>query len=254
MALTFERGDPARPRGHALAYFRASSDPDKLYATYVIVLPISVDIGKYVPPFLASQLGNVSLSDFSAFAMPPVPEEVRSHRELAGLAEIRDDDLLDGGSVTSSDIADMMQTVTELVSKYAQVWADSPKPAPLPDSGNAAHPEHVEGAGVNEVLYSLMNERDRLAELSKMVGRLRFAVEGNDTNTLDEMSDEVRLLSRYLPDTYRIPSLLQALMDSSTQGGELAQLYLDRCYKLSNGDADGARDLEERIEGLKPST
>ncbi len=251
MAFTFERGDPARPRGHALAYFRASNDPDKLYATYIIVLPISVDIGKYVPPFLASQLGNVSLSDFSAFAMPPVPEEVSSHRELEGLAEIRDDDLLDGGTVTASGLSDMMQTVTSLVGEYAQVWADSPKPAIPLDSAEEVQEDSV---GVNEVLYSLMNERDRLAELSKIVGRLRFAVEGNDTHTQDEMRHEVGLLGRYLPERYHIPSLLQALMDSSTRGGELAQLYLDRCYKLSNGDDAGARDLEERIQSLKPST
>lgn len=251
MAFTFERGDPARPRGHALAYFRASHDPDKLYATYIIVLPISVDIGKYVPPFLASQLGNVSLSDFSAFAMPPVPEEVSSHRELEGLAKIRDDDLLDGGTVTASGLSDMMQTVTSLVGEYAQVWADSPKPAIPLESAEEVQEDSV---GVNEVLYSLMNERDRLAELSKIVGRLRFAVEGNDTDTRDEMRHEVGLLSRYLPEQYHIPSLLQALMDSSTRGGELAQLYLDRCYKLSNGDDAGARDLEARIQSLKPST
>ena len=250
MAFTFERGDPARPRGHALAYFRAYQDPGKLYATYIIVLPISVDIGKYVPPFLASQLGNVTLSDFSAFAMPPVPEEVSSHRELASLAEIRDDDLLDGGNVMSSGLSEMMRTVTDLVSEYARVWVDSPKPA-IPLDGGV---EDEDAAGVNEVLYSLMNERDRLAELSKIVGRLRFAVEGNDTDTRDEMSYEVRLLSRYLPERYDIPSLLQALMDSSTRGGELAQLYLDRCYKLSNRDDAGARDLEQRIESLKPST
>jgi hypothetical protein len=249
MALTFERGDPARPRGHALAYFRAFLDTEKLYATYVIVLPISVDIGKYVPPFLASQLGNVSLSDFSAFAMPPVPEEVSSYQELASLAEIRDDDLLDGGNMASSDLSEMMQTVTNLVCEYAQVWADSPRPAIPLDSG-----VEEDSGEVNEVLYSLMNERDRLAELSKIVGRLRFAVEGNDTDTRDEMSHEVRLLSRHLPERYHIPSLLQALMDSSTRGGDLAQLYLDRCYKLSNGDDAGARDLEERIESLKPST
>jgi hypothetical protein len=248
MAITFDRGDPGRPRGHALAYFRAPLDPEKLYATYIIVLPISVDIGKYVPPFLASQLGNVSLSDFSAFAMPPVPEEGNSHRELVSLAEIRDDDLLDGGTIRSSGLPEMMQTVTDLVREYAQAWADSPKPAVPLDSGDGD-----DSAGVNEVLYGLMNEQDRLAELSKIVGRLRFAVEGHDTDTQDDMGYEVRALSRHLPEGYHIPALLQALMDSSVRGGELAQLYLDRCYKLSNGDYAGARDLDRRIESLKPS-
>ena len=79
MDLTFERGDPQHPKGHALVYFRVSTEPDKVYATYVITLPIKADLGKYVPPFLASHLGGMPLSDFSAFAMPPIPEPVRSH-------------------------------------------------------------------------------------------------------------------------------------------------------------------------------
>ena len=50
MDVSFERGDPRKPKGHALAYFRSRSEPDKVYATYIIVLPISVDFAKYVPP------------------------------------------------------------------------------------------------------------------------------------------------------------------------------------------------------------
>ena len=58
MDISFERGDPQRPKGHALAYFRTRSEPDKVYATYIIVLPVSVDFAKYVPPFLTSHLGS----------------------------------------------------------------------------------------------------------------------------------------------------------------------------------------------------
>lgn len=247
--MRFDRGDPQQPRGHALAFFRAGSGEDKVYATYIIVLPLSMDIGKYVPPFLASHLGNVSLSDFSAFAMPPIPEEVDSYQMLQGLAQVRDDDLLDGGTMRASDLPGMMQAVTELVRQYAQAWADRAKPAAPLESGE----DGGEGsADVNEVLYGLMNERDRLADLSKMVGRLRFAVEGNDSRTRDEVRQEVEVLGRYLPSDFHIPSLLGAIMDSSARGGQLAQLYLDRCYKLSNRDAAGARALEERIESLNP--
>ena len=34
--------------------------------------------------------------------------------------------------------------------------------------------------GVNEVLWSFMSEGDRLAEMGRLLGRLRFAQEGND--------------------------------------------------------------------------
>ena len=76
MDINFEIGNPNRPKGHALAYFKVDTEPDYLYATYVVTLPIQADLTKYVPPFLASHLGNLPLNDFSSFAMPPVPEPV----------------------------------------------------------------------------------------------------------------------------------------------------------------------------------
>ena len=53
MALEYHIGDADNPRGHALIYFRDGSDPEKVGAAYIVMLPVSVDISKYVPPFLA---------------------------------------------------------------------------------------------------------------------------------------------------------------------------------------------------------
>ena len=39
MDLIFDRGDARRPKGHALVYFRVDTEPDILYATYVVILP-----------------------------------------------------------------------------------------------------------------------------------------------------------------------------------------------------------------------
>ena len=249
MDVTFERGDPQKPRGHALAYFRTRSAPDKVYATYIIVLPLSVDFAKYVPPFLTSHLSNMPLNDLSAFSLPPVPEEVDSDQHLQRLAELRDDDLLYAGTMSSVDLPEMMEAVAEVVRYYSQKWSEHGKPAialPAQEGEEAA-------SGVNEVLYSLMNERDRLTELAKLAGRLRFAVEGDDRQTGSEVAEDITILGRYLSERYYIPSLLQAVMDSSTKGAQLAQLYLDRCYKLSDGDEAAAHDLEERINTLKAS-
>ena len=248
MDISFERGDPQRPKGHALAYFRTRSEPDKVYATYIIVLPVSVDFAKYVPPFLTSHLGSSPLGDLSAFSLPPVPEEVGSYQELQHLAEMRDDDLLYAGTMYTFDLPEMMQAVSDVVRDYSSAWSNFAKPA------IAADRDAEEGlSGVNEVLYSMMSELDKLAELSKLIGKLRFAVEGNDHQSGTETEEEIKLLGRFLQEHFYIPSLLQAVMDSSASGAQLAQLYLDRCYKLSNGDNAGARDLEERIEILKSS-
>ena len=105
--------------------------------------------------------------------------------------------------------------------------------------------------GVNEVLFSLMSEQDKLAELSKLVSKLRFAVESTDPQIRDDAKGEIELLRRYLPDNYYIPALIQAVLDSSLKGAQLAKLYLDRCYKLSSGEMDGAQDLERLIESLR---
>lgn len=247
MDVSFERGDPRKPKGHALAYFRSRSEPDKVYATYIIVLPISVDFAKYVPPFLANHLGSMSTSDLAAFSLPPVPEEMAGYAELQRLAELRDDDLLCAGTMYSQELPEMMQAVTDVVRQYADAWTEHSKQA----TRDAEAQRERESPSVNEVLFSLMSERDRLAELSKLVGKLRFAVEGNDRQTGGEIEDEILILDRYLPEQYYIPSLLQAVSDSAARGAQLAELYLDRCYKLCNGDEPGVRDLERRIEMLK---
>ena len=54
--LTFRVGDPDRPRGHALLFFRDADDPDIAWATYLVVAPIQMDLGKYIPAAFATQL------------------------------------------------------------------------------------------------------------------------------------------------------------------------------------------------------
>ncbi len=249
MDLVYERGHPEKPKGHAIVYFRTGGSPDKLYATYVIVLPISVDFAKYVPPFLASSLGSAAIGDLSAFSLPPMPEEAPSWAELDRLAMVRDDDLIFAGSILSYDVPRMMESVTEVVQAYSRSWSDVAAQM-QPYAPGSLEPAH-EAEGVNEVLFSLMSEQDKLAELSKLVSKLRFAVEATDPQIQEDAKDEIDLLRRFLPENYYIPALMQAVLDSSLNGAQLAKLYLDRCYKLSSGEVDGARDLERLIESLR---
>ena len=44
-----------------------------------------------------------------------------------------------------------------------------------------------------------MSERDKLAELSRLLGKLQFAQEGNDDSMTGEVTDEITALSRHLP-------------------------------------------------------
>ena len=159
MDLVFEQGDPTAPKGHALLYFRERGDAAKLYATYVVVLPISIDLVKYMPPFLANQIPQMNAQELSAFAFPPMPEEVGGQRHLETLVRARGDDLLFGGEIALAQVQDMLMQVNDLVQEYAQryqSYIQSAAPADAPQE-----PVEISGPGVNEVLFGLMGNRDR---------------------------------------------------------------------------------------------
>ena len=257
MDLTFERGDPQQPKGHAVVYFRVDTEPDKVYATYLITLPVKADLGKYVPPFLASHLGNMPLNDLSAFAMPPLPEAVESHAELDRLCQLRDDDLVYATSMFSYDLPRMMEGVTEAVQAYSELCerrfgsGDAVEQEALIEAAPQQSEEEDRSYQVNEVLFGLMSESDKLAELARLLGGLRFAVEGGDSGTIDEVSEEITTLARHLPEEFRVASLLAVAKDTSQRGSKLAQLYLDRCFRLSEGDVSSAQTLDEEIQSLE---
>ena len=125
MDLVFDKGDLQNPRGHALLYFRVDTEQDTVYATYVVTLPVKSDLTKYVPPFLASHLGNMPLNDLSAFAMPPVPEALSNYSELERLSDLRQDDLVYGGNMFSFDLPRMMEMATEAVQVYSGLCSDA---------------------------------------------------------------------------------------------------------------------------------
>lgn len=276
MDLNFEIGDPNRPRGHAILYLRVDTEPDSVYAVYVVTLPITADLTKYVPPFLASQLGPAGdnpLASFSAFAMPPMPELVEGgYDHLVRLANLRNDDLLYGGSMFSYDLARMMESVASAVKSYSDAWAQTaPTPAAAPADdlalvGAGAGPgaglpgipgadprsdpgeSESDGMGVNEVLWSFMSEADRLGELGRLLGRLRFAQEGADADAITDITAEMTALGRQFPPEFNIASLIAAASDTTNaQGARLAQLHLERCYSLSAGDAAQVRHLDSEI-------
>ena len=270
MDLQFEIGDPQRPRGHALLYFRVDTEPDNVYGTYIITLPISADLTKYVPPFLAAHLGSAGsgpLANFSAFAMPPMSELVEGgYEQLVRLANLRNDDLVYGGSMFSYDLARMMESVAQAVQEYADTWfrtsgeegistapaEDAAIPlgasAPLTGAGSGGDGDNL---GVNEVLWSFMSEGDRLAEMGRLLGRLRFAQEGNDAAAIADIISEMTALGRHLPDEFGIGTLVDAASDTTPNGVQLAQLYLDRCYRLSSGDTEQVRRIDEAIKNLQ---
>ncbi|MFQ5934066.1 MAG: hypothetical protein ACE5KI_05430, partial [Dehalococcoidia bacterium] len=113
MALEFEIGDPNNPAGHALVYFKGEGDDSKVFATYLIVPPINIELAKYMPPMFASKVSLTEMENVSSVPLPPVPEEVESLGYLKALAQSRNDDLIYGGLVDETEVDKMLFSASE---------------------------------------------------------------------------------------------------------------------------------------------
>ncbi|MCH7745256.1 MAG: hypothetical protein IIC84_04200 [Chloroflexi bacterium] len=248
MDIVFDKGSAAQPRGHALLYFRNSANPEELWATYLVVLPILVDVSKYVPPFLMNQLGEFGPKDLSAFAFPPAPEQIADYTYLEKLATAREDDILLGGSINPSDVASAMMIVNEVVQKYAELCSGV---MPTEQSQEAIPIDETEGLGINEVLYGLMSDGDKLSELTKLVGQLRFAVEGGEEALANEAEMDIVTLARLLPESNQISRLIEVTKANSARDAKLADLYLQRCFYLLQEEYVKLGEVEAEIRTLE---
>ncbi len=232
MALDFRRGNPDTPVGHAIVYFSDSSDPGKTGATYIMILPISVDVAKYVPPFLSGHLEAMGSSDVSGFAFPPAPEPVEDEGFIERIAELRGDDLIFGGSGNLEDTPDLMSRVGEMVAEYHLAYQESVgKWQEAPNKTDATSVSEID-----EVMYDMMGEADLLGEMSTLVGRLRYASEGRDKATIDESVARLLAIGKRLPDNRKIDRIVAAATDLDDKSADLIRLYVDRAYALLRED------------------
>ena len=66
-----------------------------------------------------------------------------------------------------------------------------------------------------------------------------------------DITAEMTALGRHLPEEYSIGALVDAASETGPASVQLAQLYLDRCYRLSSGDSEQVRRIEEAIRNLE---
>lgn len=254
MALNFEIGNVDRPQGHAVLYFHDELE-GKYAATYVVVLPIQMDIGKYLPPLMASQFGSMAadaLGDgMNCFAAPPMPEVVDGIDSVRQLAAQRGDDLLYGGPISINDPAAGMQATSDAVHEYAGLYtayADSIPAGLLDDTINSGSRDQAE---VHSVLYELMNEQDRMAELSRLLVAKRFAAERQDAELGRETELSLGAIRPLFPSHFWLDKLLDAASDLSEVGARMTQLHIERCYKLLAEDFSAVELLESQINDLE---
>ena len=248
MDIVFERGSREEAKGHALLYFRGSSNPEEIWATYLVILPITVDISKYVPPFLMSQVGDLGPKALSGFAFPPAPEQVVGLEYIQELAAVRGDDILFGGTMNPTDVPSAMMAVNEGVQWYAEIYshlvADSQPPGAEAD-------EEAAELGVNEVLYGLMSDSDKLSELTKLIGKLRFASEGAEEALIREAETDIHLLAKHLPEDHQVSRLIEAAKAVGSGSERLTALLLQRCFHMIQQEYVKLGQVEAEIKALE---
>lgn len=250
MDLTFESGSPEHPKGHAFIYFTSSSDSNELWATYLMILPITVDVSKYVPPFLMNQVGDLGPKELTAFAFPPAPERVEGRDYIEGLAVSRDDDILYGGTLDPNDVASGMMFVTEAAQRYADAYTKGIGfSTPIEEPAE----EETGQTSVNDVLYGLMSDGDKLGELTKLVGRLRFSSDGGEESLVREAEADIRLMAGHLPAGHQVPRLIEAVKGGGSRNAKLADLYLQRCFHLIHEEYVQLGRVEAEIRALETS-
>ncbi len=257
--LTFELGSPDRPRGHALFYMRTSADPDAILVSYLVVLPITVDVTRSLPPFLTQTLGGAMggmggmMGEQGAIAWPPIPEAFESAGRLRALAEARGDDLIFGGTVNAEQVEALMHAASQAAAEYFERYARDTLAAV--ESGApveaVAETDSPSDLSVDEVLYSLLGDRERLGELVKLVGVLRDAVERRDQHGVDAAAEDVRRLGRHLAPKYQIDELLDAAQTPGERGRRLSELYVERCYRVVNEDYAGLEAVDAQIKAVQ---
>ena len=262
MTLEYHLGDSTHPKGHALIYFRDGTNPSKVGASYVVILPVSVDISKYVPPFLAGQVEQLGSGDMSSFAFPPAPEPVTSEEWLRETAEKRGDDLLFGGAANLSDVTSLMEVVAGISAEYASQYDESiGKTAASSGADQGADgetkPDAIAGEGapvadVSDVMYGMMSEPDLLTELTTLMGRFQYESSGGDTAGARESEAKIRSIGRHVPENRRIDLLIESATDGKPESAKRAQLYLERAFAMYREDYTRVHVIEQEIQTLSP--
>jgi hypothetical protein len=253
--LRFELGDAQAPRGHAILYARASGATAQYLATYCIVLPIPFSIGKYLPPILAGQMPMEALGqampDVSAMPIPLMLEDVASLAALRQLAERRGDDLCDIGSLVIGDDTHRLTFAAEACNEYGQLYAAYRRGWPNPEAAESE--PALDDLDVDAVVATVLPERQRLGELARLISQARYAIETGDRKQLETATNHLRNLARSLPEKYRADQMIEASLRTDSVGPRLAQLYLQRAYKLADEQYIDIPPIEQEIRELRGS-
>jgi hypothetical protein len=174
---------------------------------------------------------------------------------LDRVAELRSDDLIDGGTLRMTDPLYALQPVTDIGAQYAERCASFfASSAAEAESAVAERQGGARGGvDVDDLLLQVMPDREKVGRLARLTGTLRYAIGGGDTRQIDETVSEMQRVARHLSDKFRPTELIAAARSPEPRAAQLAEVYLERCYKLLDENYAALADLDTRIDQLKKS-
>jgi hypothetical protein len=263
MELQFIRGDPAAPRGHAIVLVRPSERQARGLATYLIVLPVKFTLGRFVPPFLASQLGMEGLMGqagaMDVMPVPPVMEEIDDIDALIALGEQRDDDVIELKGLYAGQETQVMELTSMAGNEYHQLYQRAATNRPVTRSTpSAIAPRETPASALpeDETLASLLSaptaetDRERVGEVATLVSRLRYAQESGDMQAEEDAKRALRRSLAPLSEKYWPDQIFTAATEPHDRGIRLTELLLTRAFKLVAEEYSAIPELEDEIRRL----
>ena len=245
MPLEFKLGSEEAPRGHALVYCTDINDPKRVAASYAVHLPLTMDVTRYIPPFMSGLLDKIT-TDMSALILPPIPQDVPSLDWLIEEAERRGDDLIFAGALSFENPEALMLGFSALMAEYKAYCENRPK---VTETAEKTLPQ--KGGDVDDLIYSLMPEAELLKEATTLLSEARYALEGNDTGAATAAEGRLRSIAKVLPENRLINKLVDFAAENTPTSLELANLYLERAYSLHREEYLKVSELESKIRDLE---
>ena len=243
--MNYEIGSADKSRGHAILYYIDEND-GAAWACYLTILPIVVDMSKFIPPFLIGMGGETELDmEMSATISPPAPEKFENPDYIRALAKARQDDLIFGGQMDGANMPEMMMSAANALAEYkADYSAANSNLLQSEEQEETAEP----GGEYNDIIYSLMSGEDKVRELSSLAGELRRALDLDDRELQETIEENLWALSRQIPFDHNVAKLIQAVKANRTS---LATLYIQRCGQLMSEDYLAVSKTESLIDDLE---
>ncbi len=262
MDLRFLRGSAQAPKGHAIFFARSSTNRNNIYCTYCVVPPIQLSLNKYLPSFLVAQMPPEEMNEAANLAGMPIPPmlEEGNLELLEQLAEHRDDDLCELSPINPNDESSRMQFAALACQEYGQMYHTALDKLEKPGQGSKQkinsdplNSGPLDDLDAEELLLQTMPDRQKLAEISKLIGIARYALEGHDNQSLKSTQQRMQRIASKLPEKYKGQELLNAAIDPSTKGARLAELYLQRSYKMLDEEYAEIPGIEKEIRDVQNS-